>query len=58
MGKRVEFSNSDTPAGETNRRLPDISKIELLGFTQTTKLENGLKDYCDWYMSSDSIRSQ
>jgi nucleoside-diphosphate-sugar epimerase len=58
LGKKVEFSYSETPAGETNRRLPDISKIELLGYNQIIKLEDGLKDYCDWFMSSDRIRAE
>lgn len=51
LDRRVEFSNSETPAGETNRRLPDISKIEILGYTPSMKLESGLDEYCNWYIS-------
>jgi nucleoside-diphosphate-sugar epimerase len=52
LGKKVEFSSSETPVGETSRRVPDISKIELLGYTQTMELENGISEYCSWYVSN------
>ncbi len=52
LGRQIEFSTSIAPTGETNRRVPDISKIESLGFSQSIKLEVGVRDYCDWYISN------
>ena len=51
LGRRVAFSNSETPAGETSRRLPDISKIEAHGYSQLVKLDEGISEYCNWYVS-------
>lgn len=50
LGRQIEFSTSVAPTGETNRRVPDISKIESLGFSQSMKLEVGVRDYCNWYI--------
>lgn len=52
LGREIEFASSEAPAGETNRRVPDISKIESLGFDQSVKLEDGVRDYCNWYVSN------
>lgn len=52
LGRQIEFSTSIAPSGETNRRVPDISKIESLGFSQSIKLEAGVGDYCNWYISN------
>ena len=52
LGRQVEFSSSSAPSGETNRRIPDISKIESLGFSQSMTLQAGVRDYCDWYISN------
>ena len=52
LGRQLEFSTSVAPTGETNRRVPDISKIESLGFSQSMKLEAGVRDYCNWYISN------
>jgi nucleoside-diphosphate-sugar epimerase len=32
--------------------VPDISKLEKLGFKQTVSIEKGIKDYCNWYLST------
>lgn len=52
LGREIEFSTSIAPTGETNRRVPDISKIESLGFSQSMKLQAGVRDYCDWFISN------
>jgi len=43
----IELSSSNTslPVGGTNRRVPDITKIENLGFRQQVSLKNGLHMY-------------
>jgi nucleoside-diphosphate-sugar epimerase len=52
LGREIEFSTTIAPTGETNRRIPDISKIEGLGYSQSTTLQAGVRDYCDWYISN------
>jgi len=51
LSREIEFVASQAPMGETKRRVPDISKIESLGFSQAIKLEEGVRDYCNWYIS-------
>jgi nucleoside-diphosphate-sugar epimerase len=36
---------SEMPAGGTSRRVPDISKLEALGYKPTVSLDDGLKKY-------------
>ncbi len=52
LGRQIEFSTSTAPTGETNRRLPDISKLESLGFSQSMELQAGIRDYCEWFVSN------
>lgn len=52
LGREIIFSCSDAPLGETNRRLPDISKLENLGFRQKISIDDGVKEYCNWYLST------
>lgn len=52
LGRQIEFSTSTAPTGETNRRIPDISKIESLGFSQSKTLQAGVRDYCDWFIAN------
>jgi nucleoside-diphosphate-sugar epimerase len=52
LGRQIKFSTSVAPTGETNRRVPDISKIEKLGFSQVTKLQTGVSEYCEWLISN------
>ncbi len=52
LGRQIKFSASTAPTGETNRRVPDISKIESLGFSQSMKLQAGVREYCDWLISN------
>jgi len=52
LGREIEFSTTIGPTGETNRRIPDISKIAGLGYSQSTTLQAGVRDYCDWYISN------
>jgi len=41
----LSVSNTSLPIGGTNRRVPDITKIENLGFRQQVNLKNGLHMY-------------
>jgi nucleoside-diphosphate-sugar epimerase len=52
LGREIEFTTTIAPTGETNRRIPDISKIEGLGYSQSMSLQAGVREYCDWYISN------
>jgi nucleoside-diphosphate-sugar epimerase len=47
--KNDRFIFSPEPIGETTRRLPDISKIEALGYIPKVSITEGLEKYSDWY---------
>jgi len=45
VGVDTGHVESEMPAGGTLRRIPDISKIESLGYKQEVTLDNGLNEY-------------
>jgi nucleoside-diphosphate-sugar epimerase len=49
LGKSINFEHSNSPLGETKRRLPDISKIAALGFKPTIDIEKGISNYRSWF---------
>lgn len=53
VGVKTEHIESEIPAGGTLRRVPDIHKIEALGFKQEVTLDNGLDSYCKQLMLKD-----
>ena len=53
--KRIQYPNS-YPAGEPQRRCPDLTKIKAqLNFAPTVDLENGLKRSIDWFRSEYKV---
>ena len=44
-----EIVPGDAPAGETNRRCPDISKLRRLGYSPRISLAEGIKSTVNWY---------
>ena len=40
---------SEAPIGETSRRVPDIAKLNLLGFAPEISLDEGLPETVQWY---------
>jgi UDP-glucose 4-epimerase len=52
LGVKKEFLSGATPSGETNRRLPDISKLEQLGYNPKISIQEGLANYCAWFKQS------
>jgi nucleoside-diphosphate-sugar epimerase len=50
----LSSSNSSLPVGGTNRRVPDITKIENLGFRQQVSLNNGLRMYYENLKKSEA----
>jgi nucleoside-diphosphate-sugar epimerase len=49
LSRHLEVEHVVSPSGETNRRLPDISKVESLGFKQNVDLRAGLELYNSWF---------
>lgn len=49
MGCNLNVEFTETPSGETSRRVPDISRIQSMGFSQNIDLELGLKLYNSWF---------
>jgi nucleoside-diphosphate-sugar epimerase len=48
-GQENRFTFSSEPLGETSKRIPDISKIETLGFRPLISITEGLELYFRWY---------
>jgi hypothetical protein len=42
MNINLDIKYSDAPKGETNRRVPNISKIKSLGYLPKINLDEGL----------------
>ena len=50
-GGNKKFVLTPAPMGETTRRLPDLSKIEKLGYSPIVSITEGLDKYFTWYNS-------
>jgi hypothetical protein len=50
---QIPLKFSETPLGETSRRVPDISGIRELGFKEGVSLVEGLKLYNSWHSSKE-----
>lgn len=57
-GKEIlpEYKKFDKPG--TKRRVPDISKLNKLGYTPSVTLEEGLKKTYDWYSNYHKTKIQ
>jgi nucleoside-diphosphate-sugar epimerase len=53
--QEVELIEEPAPAGGTQRRCPDISKLESLGYRPQVSLAQGLPATLDWYWSHDHL---
>lgn len=50
LGKKVDFYPGLAPIGEAIRRIPDLTKIQNLGYEASTDLKAGLEKFCSWYI--------
>jgi nucleoside-diphosphate-sugar epimerase len=55
FGLYPELVLGEAPAGETNRRCPDISKLCGLGYTPRISLAEGLKSTVTWYAENSHL---
>jgi len=53
LGVKKNFLSGLTPSGETDRRLPDISKLEKLGYKPSVSIHEGIAKYCAWFNQSN-----
>jgi len=52
MDKSLTIRTSPAPNGEPTRRVPDIKKLEDLGYKPQVSLEEGLGRYYNWFKKS------
>jgi UDP-glucose 4-epimerase len=55
LGRTIEIESGPEPAGSTQRRCPDISRLAALGYVPKTKLADGLGPVVDWYAANASL---
>lgn len=55
FGVKVDIIPSEAPAGETNRRCPDVSKLAKLGFRPEISLAEGLNRTIAWYVENSCL---
>lgn len=56
FGRQAQIIPGKLPEGGTNRRCPDISKVEALGLQPQISLEEGVKRTADWYIDHPEFR--
>jgi UDP-glucose 4-epimerase len=50
LNVNAELVPSEAPAGETNTRCPDITKLRTLGYEPKVRLADGLEKTIEWYV--------
>ena len=56
IGRDARIISGDAPAGGTQRRSPDITKLRALGFSPRISLDQGLPSMIDWYLTNQDKR--
>jgi len=54
-GHDIELVSRPAPAGGTDRRCPDISKLSKLGYSPQVPLAVGLPPTVDWYWANEQL---
>ena len=55
FGRQGNILPSQSPAGETNRRCPDIGRVQALGYEPKIKLKEGITKMSKWYLEHESL---
>jgi nucleoside-diphosphate-sugar epimerase len=55
-GREIELIPGPAPQGGTERRCPDIAKLEKLGYSPQVPLSIGLPSTVDWYWAHEQLR--
>jgi nucleoside-diphosphate-sugar epimerase len=54
-GREIELIEMPAPEGGTERRCPDIAKLEKLGYKPQVSLARGLPPTLDWYWAHEDL---
>ncbi len=54
-GRQIELIHRPAPEGGTERRCPDIGKLEKLGYRPRVTLAQGLPPTVDWYWAHEDL---
>jgi nucleoside-diphosphate-sugar epimerase len=57
-GREIELIEKPAPEGGTERRCPDIAKLERLGYKPRVLLAQGLPPTIDWYWAHEHLAPQ
>lgn len=57
-GREIELVAGPTPEGGTERRCPDIAKLEKLGYSPQVPLAIGLPSTVDWYWAHEELQAK
>lgn len=55
FGRDVDIQPSEAPRGETNRRCPDISKLQGLGYQPSVSFAEGIASAVQWYAENSNL---
>lgn len=55
LGRDIEIDAGPEPAGSTQRRCPDISRLAALGYAPRISLAGGLGPVVDWYAANAAL---
>lgn len=58
LGHDVTLVPSEMPEGETDRRCPDIGKLEALGYRPQRTLADGVTEVAGWYRDNRHLNAQ
>jgi nucleoside-diphosphate-sugar epimerase len=57
-GRELDLVEKPVPLGGTERRCPDIGKLEKLGYEPKVPLAQGLPPTVDWYLANEDLAQQ
>ena len=55
FGRKGNIVPSESPSGETDRRCPNIGRIQALGYKPKTNLKEGIEKMTAWYVEHESL---
>jgi nucleoside-diphosphate-sugar epimerase len=57
-GREIDLIEKPAPLGGTERRCPDIGKLEKLGYEPKVPIARGLPPTIDWYVANEDLAQQ
>lgn len=58
FGREADLAFGASPAGQTQRRCPDIGKLRALGFEPKIPFAEGIAPVVDWYVKNRHLKPQ